>query len=116
MFKELLNNLYSKMAHCTPCYEYSYEYTRFHLFFFTENSVEFICNKCNIAVESIEKDPAKSYINYIYIINEKEYMDRMLILNDGFRENEKITIKRGGVLYGLYIDLNTGKYVLEIKL
>lgn len=27
-----------RMAHATPCYEYHYEYTRFHLFFFTGSS------------------------------------------------------------------------------
>lgn len=28
----------ARMAHATPCYEYLYEYTRFHLFFFPGNS------------------------------------------------------------------------------
>lgn len=29
-----------KMAHCTGCYEYAYEYTRFHYVFFTGKAVE----------------------------------------------------------------------------
>lgn len=34
-----------KMAHGTGCYEYAYEYTRFHLFFFVGRSLEFLSNK-----------------------------------------------------------------------
>ena len=29
-----------KMAHCSGCYEYAFEYTRFHLFFLTGNSLK----------------------------------------------------------------------------
>jgi hypothetical protein len=36
------------MVHTTPCYQYSYEYTRFHLYFFTGNSIRFICDKANL--------------------------------------------------------------------
>ena len=32
------------IAHCTPCYEYSYEFTRFHVFFYTGKSVQTICD------------------------------------------------------------------------
>lgn len=34
-----------RMAHATACYKYVYEYTRFHLFFYTGNSMEMICRQ-----------------------------------------------------------------------
>jgi SAM-dependent methyltransferase len=41
----IMNNILKKggkISHATPCYEYLYEYTRFHLFFYLGNSKELI--------------------------------------------------------------------------
>jgi hypothetical protein len=37
-----------KMAHATPCFEYSYEYTRFHLFFFTGKSKKYLIEQADL--------------------------------------------------------------------
>jgi hypothetical protein len=40
-----------KMSHSTPCYKYCYEFTRFHLFFFTGKSLDIICEKSGLKKE-----------------------------------------------------------------
>jgi SAM-dependent methyltransferase len=37
-----------KMAHATPCYAYQFEYTRFHLFFFTGKSNDFLWDAADL--------------------------------------------------------------------
>lgn len=37
-----------RMAHATPCYEYCYEYTRFHLFFFPGKSRDLLVQKAGL--------------------------------------------------------------------
>lgn len=37
-----------RMAHATPCFEYLYEYTRFHLFFFTGKSKDLLMQQANL--------------------------------------------------------------------
>lgn len=54
------------MSHTTPCYDYAFEYTRFHLFFYTGNSVQKICEQLKLSVISSEQDYAKGYINYTF--------------------------------------------------
>ena len=46
--KSLLRDEKSQMAHSTPCYQYLYEYTRFHLFFYTGTSLPYLCNKIGL--------------------------------------------------------------------
>jgi hypothetical protein len=50
--KSLLKDDNSVMAHATPCYTYSYEYTRFHLFFYTGRSVEWLCREAGLEIRS----------------------------------------------------------------
>ena len=38
------------MAHATPCFEYAYEYTRFHLFFYLGRSRELLAKKLNLEI------------------------------------------------------------------
>jgi hypothetical protein len=38
----------ARMAHATPCYEYLYEYTRFHLFFFVGKSKDLLMQQANV--------------------------------------------------------------------
>ena len=39
------------MAHCSGCYEYAFEYTRFHLFFLTGGSLERLCEETGLVGE-----------------------------------------------------------------
>ncbi|RYF60883.1 MAG: class I SAM-dependent methyltransferase [Comamonadaceae bacterium] len=52
------------MAHATPCYEYLYEYTRFHLFFFPGRSRELLARLANLSIESYETDA--HYMNCVF--------------------------------------------------
>ena len=36
------------MAHCTPCYEYSYEFSRFHVIFFTGKALDAVCRRSGL--------------------------------------------------------------------
>lgn len=54
-----------KMAHATPCYKYLYEFTIFHLYFFVENSIDYLCK--NSGFKIFKKMIDGEYINYIYI-------------------------------------------------
>lgn len=53
--KTLLKNRDSLMLHSTPCFEYAYEYTRFHLIFFTGRALEYLANKTNFSVRKFPK-------------------------------------------------------------
>lgn len=44
------------MAHATPCFEYLYEYTRFHLFFFPGRSRELLAQKAGLTIAGFEVD------------------------------------------------------------
>lgn len=46
--RELLRASGSAMVHSTACYEYRYEYSRFHLFFFTGSSVEVLARRAGL--------------------------------------------------------------------
>lgn len=54
------------MAHATACYKYLYEYTRFHLIFYTGDSIDYLCEKCNLKIIGKETDSENLYINYLF--------------------------------------------------
>lgn len=45
-----------KLSHATPCFEYLYEFTRFHLFFFLGRSRKLLAEKAGFDIESYETD------------------------------------------------------------
>jgi|GEM_PF-288476 hypothetical protein len=45
-----------RMSHSTPCFEYLYEYTKFHLFFFLGRSKQLLADKAQLLVEEYIKD------------------------------------------------------------
>ena len=44
------------MSHASPCYDYLYEFTRFHVIFYTGRSVETLARKVRLRVENRERD------------------------------------------------------------
>jgi len=44
------------MAHATPCYDYLYEYTRFHLFFFPGRARELLAQRAGLSILDFEVD------------------------------------------------------------
>ena len=45
-----------EMSHATPCFEYLYEYTRFHLFFYLGHSRTLLAEKADLAISDFVKD------------------------------------------------------------
>jgi len=45
-----------RMSHATPCFEYRFEFTRFHLFFFLGKSREWIAEQANLSVVDYQAD------------------------------------------------------------
>jgi hypothetical protein len=46
----------SKMSHATPCYEYLYEFTRFHLFFYLGRSKNLLAKKTGLVISDFLVD------------------------------------------------------------
>ena len=44
------------MSHATPCFEYRFEFTRFHLFFFLGKSREWIAKQANLSIVDYRAD------------------------------------------------------------
>ena len=42
----------ARMIHSTPCYQYAYEYSRWHLYFFVGKSIDFLCEKSGLEIET----------------------------------------------------------------
>lgn len=55
LMASLLNDN-GKMSHATPCFEYLYEYTRFHLFFFVGKSKALLFNNAELQLDSYTVD------------------------------------------------------------
>lgn len=53
----LLKDDDSLMAHASPCYEYKYEYTRFHVHFFTGKSPEVLARQCGLEIVQKDQEP-----------------------------------------------------------
>lgn len=45
-----------RMSHATPCFEYKYEFTRFHLFFYAGRSRELLARAAGLKLESFSAD------------------------------------------------------------
>jgi len=45
-----------RMSHATPCFEYLYEYTRFHLFFYLGRSRALLANQANLSITEYISD------------------------------------------------------------
>ena len=59
-----------KMSHCTSCYVYKYEYTRFHTHFFTGDSVYILADKAGLKIDEFCDDLAKNdFICYVFSKN-----------------------------------------------
>lgn len=61
LMASLLKSENCAMVHTTPCYDYCYEYTRFHLYFFAGNSLEYICRKVNLRFENTDNKDTKIF-------------------------------------------------------
>ena len=44
------------MSHATPCFEYRFEFTRFHLFFFLGRSKAFLAEQAGLVIQDFQRD------------------------------------------------------------
>ena len=64
-FMKSLLNPDGKMYHATGCYEYAFEYTRFHLFFFLGRSLQLLAQKSGLEVKLTDRIyPEQSSLRY----------------------------------------------------
>ena len=117
--KSLLRDSQAKMSHSTSCYIYKHEETRFHTYFFTGNSLDFLCEKTGLEIyDSVNDEKENDFICYVFGIKkfEFDFMPLMHIqgqyesLKDGIMLHEKST------LFGPYLDYSKGKLRLYINL
>ena len=54
----------ARMSHATPCYEYLYEYTRFHLFFYLGRSRRYLAEQAGLDICHSTEDG--HYMNTVY--------------------------------------------------
>jgi len=59
--KSLLKNDECFMVHTTPCYNYCYEFTRFHFYFFTGNSLSVLCKKAGLNFFKTQNENTKLF-------------------------------------------------------
>ncbi len=65
--KSLLSNQEALMSHCTSCYTYKYEYTRFHAYFFTGDSLHYLCEKSGFhIVDTCEDMEENDFYCHVY--------------------------------------------------
>jgi hypothetical protein len=66
--KSLLKGKTDLMARSTPCYKYCCEISKYHLYFFVDKSIEYLClNSGLFVVKTIQENtPCGEYINYVY--------------------------------------------------
>lgn len=115
--KSLLKLPDSKMSHSTSCYIYKHEFTRFHTCFFTGESNKVLCERSGLEILNfIDDEKENDFICCVYKPIEKEmnYIQSMVYLKDNtILKNDKIILK-DNVLFGPYISLNKGKYILKL--
>ncbi|HEX9398467.1 MAG TPA: methyltransferase domain-containing protein [Anaeromyxobacter sp.] len=57
----LLTDDAASMVHATACYRYEYEYSRFHLFFFTGRSAEVLAQRAGLRLEHTDHPDVKRF-------------------------------------------------------
>lgn len=113
--KSLLKSPICKMAHSTACYEYKFEYTRFHTCFYTGNAVDTLCKRTNLYIDKYVDDGKQhNFICYVYGVLDQSlsFIKEMGKTNN----NEKMEVSNGERFYGPYLTCAKGQYLLTISL
>jgi len=116
--RSILLNSDSKMSHCTGCYNYKYEYTRFHTFFYLGESVKIMSEKSGFKIVDFCDDVEKNdFICYVYAPDgDIDLIDKMSIKDNVSMSENCMVINVGeeGIVYGPYLTLSKGVYALCI--
>lgn len=110
--KLLLRTAESKMSHCTGCFLYKYEYTRFHMFFFTGNSVHVLAEKAGLSILEQDNEPELGDPCYVFGVQDSRF-DLLSRMKSTDKNQLDTGLKAGNneFLFGLYLTLVPGEYV-----
>ena len=108
----------AKMSHCTPCYFYKYEYTRFHTFFFTGDSMRLIAEQAGLKIMKEVNDEANDFYCKLYqqIDDFIDYTTQIYVNEKGEKLDDSVVLQPGGIAFGPYLSLPAGQYHIELRL
>lgn len=107
----------SKMSHCTSCYTYKYEYTRFHTCFFLGKSVQRMCELAGLQIlEKCDDMKENDFYCYVFRPTEKEnnLINKMYCNKEAHQEENGVSFHKGGILFGPYLTLLPRQYALYV--
>lgn len=115
--KLLLRTPESKMSHCTGCFRYKYEHTRFHMFFFTGNSVYILAEKAGLSILGNQDEPQSEDPCYVFGIqnNHIDLLHAMMSTDQG-QSDDLVRAQGGATIYGPYLTLPAGEYTFAARL
>lgn len=112
---ELLMDDESKMSHCTACYIYKYEYTRFHTCFFLGDSVRRMSELAGLQIVDRCDDMEENDF-YCYVFRpagkKNSLLDQMYCNEEAVQAEGGVSFHRRGILFGPYLTLLPRKYTL----
>lgn len=111
--KGLLKDSTCKMVHATACYTYKYAHTRFHIHFFTGNSVAIMARRAELEMVECCRDLEQNdFYAYVYQPCEvgQECFDAMFVGENAEKTGDEIVLWNNGYMYGPYISLPAGRY------
>ncbi len=117
--RSLLLNKNAKMAHCTSCYVYKYENTRFHTHFFTGDSVKIMCEKAGLHIADYCNDIENNdFICYVFENNQdaNSQLNSMFVRNGERDHSGFMTLYKNGIIYGPYLNLLESEYFLTVMI
>lgn len=115
--KLLLRKPESRMSHCTGCFHYKYEYTRFHMFFFTGNSVHVLAEKAGLSILGHMDEPSSEDPCYVFgIQNSRIDLLHHMMSTDQSQAESGIKAGSNEVIFGPYLTLPPGEYVFTVHL
>lgn len=118
--RNILLNSQSLMSHCTGCYNYKYEYTRFHTFFYLGDSVKIMSEKSGLKVVDFCDDvEANDFICYVFAPDgEINLIDKMYVKDHAIKDtiSSEIMMEKEGIIFGPYLSLDERIYKLCIEI
>ena len=105
----------SKMSHCTSCFTYKYEYTRFHTCFFLGKSVQRMSELAGLQIldqcDDMEKNDFYCYV-FRPIEKQNNLISNMYCSEEAQQTEGGVSFQQGGTLFGPYLTLLPRQYVL----
>jgi ribosomal protein S27AE len=74
LMKSLLKDSRSLLAHSTACYDYIYDFSIFHVHFYTGKSVQYLANRTKLNITHHVKDNETEYQCYIFDQADSPYL------------------------------------------